>query len=604
MGRDGRRARPESAGATSMMGGMQRRQFLRLAAAAGIAALPGRTQARKPNIVVILADDQGWGDLSVHGNTNLRTPRIDSLAADGALFERFFVCSVCAPTRAEFLTGRYHARGGVRGVTRGEERLNRDEVTIADTFRAAGYATGCFGKWHNGSQHPYHPNARGFEEYYGFTHGHWGDYFAPELDHNGEVVQGEGYLTDDLTNRAIGFIEKNRDRPFFCYLPLNTPHSPMQVPDRFFAKFAEADLAMRARDAAQESLPMTRAALAMCENIDWNVGRVLDALDRTGLREDTIVLYFSDNGPNSWRWNGGMKGRKGHLDEGGLRAPCLVRWPGKIPAGKRVSPIAGAIDLLPTFADLAEVPLRSKLPLDGRSLKPLLVGEGATWPDRTLVSLHNKRLSLRTQRYRLDPEGRLYDMVADPMQERDVAAAQPDVAAKLRAEAAQWLALMLPLVGADQRPCPVGYARNTILPARDGEAGGGIERSSRHPNCSFFRKWKSTQDTMSWEVEVGAAGWYEATLYYTCKEGQTGSRIELAFAGSQIEAEITEAFDPPLEGAEADRVPREESYVKAFRPLVLGRLRLPQQSGPLRLRALSVAKQEVADVWQVALRRV
>jgi hypothetical protein len=150
----------------------------------------------------------------------------------------------------------------------------------------------------------------------------------------------------------------------------------------------------------------------------------------------------------------------------------------------------------------------------------------------------------------------------------------------------------------------VGYARNTILPARDGEAGGGIERSSRHPNCSFFRKWKSTQDTMSWEVEVGAAGWYEATLYYTCKEGQTGSRIELAFAGSQIEAEITEAFDPPLEGAEADRVPREESYVKAFRPLVLGRLRLPKQSGTLRLRALSVAKQEVADVWQVALRRV
>jgi arylsulfatase A-like enzyme len=587
-----------------MMGNMQRRHFLRLAAASGLAASIGHTQERRPNIVVILADDQGWGDLSVHGNTNLRTPRIDSLAKDGALFERFFVCSVCAPTRAEFLTGRYHARSGVRGVTRGAERMNLNEVTIADTFRATGYATGCFGKWHNGSQHPYHPNARGFEEYYGYTHGHWGDYFAPELDHNGEVVQGEGFLADDLTNRAIGFIEKNRQRPFLCYLPLNTPHSPMQVPDRFFAKFADSDPAMRAHDTAQESVPMTRAALAMCENIDWNVGRVLDALDRSGLRENTVVLYFSDNGPNSWRWNGGMKGRKGHLDEGGLRVPCLVRWPGKIPAGKRVSQIAGAIDLLPTFADLAGVPLASKLPLDGRSLKPLLTGTDAAWPDRTLVSLHNKRVSLRTQRFRLDPDRRLYDMVADPKQEKDVAGEHPEVAAKLRAEANEWLALMLPQVGEDNRPCPVGYATNTILPARDGNATGGIERSSRHPNCSFFRKWTSTQDTISWEIEVGAAGEYEATLYYTCPEGQTGSQIALSFGGNHVESQISQAFDPPLEGAAEDRVPRDESYVKPFRPLVLGRLRLAKQSGTLSLRARQVAKREVADVWQLALRKV
>ena len=298
-----------------------------------LSALPAvciRAEAQ-PNLVIILADDQGWGDLSINGNRNLQTPHIDSLARDGALFERFFVCSVCAPTRAEFLTGRYHPRGGVRGVSRGDERLNLDETTIADIFRAAGYATGCFGKWHSGTQHPYHPNSRGFDEYYGYTSGHWGDYFAPELDHNGEVVQGEGFLTDDLTNHAIRFIEKNRARPFLCYLPLNTPHSPMQVPDRFFEKFAALDPAQRARDESQESLPMTRAALAMCENIDWNVGRVLQSLDSAGLAKDTIVLYFSDNGPNSWRWNGGMRGRKGSLDEGGLRAPCLLRWPGKIP---------------------------------------------------------------------------------------------------------------------------------------------------------------------------------------------------------------------------------------------------------------------------------
>lgn len=582
---------------------MQRREFLRLTAASGLAASFATGQKRGPNLVVILADDQGWGDLSVHGNRNLRTPHIDSLARDGALFERFFVCSVCAPTRAEFLTGRYHPRGGVRGVTRGDERLNLDETTVADIFRAAGYATGCFGKWHNGTQHPYHPNSRGFDEYYGYTSGHWGDYFAPELDHNGEVVQGEGFLADDLTNHAIGFIEKNRARPFLCYLPLNTPHSPMQVPDRFYEKFATLEPRQRARDESQESLPMTRAALAMCENIDWNVGRVLQSIDGAGLAKDTIVLYFSDNGPNSWRWNGGMKGRKGSLDEGGLRAPLLMRWPGRIRAGKRIPQIAGAIDLLPTFADLAGVRLHSAKPLDGRSLAPLLLADGAEWPDRTIFSMQSKRVSARTQRYRLDPQGQLFDMVADPMQDHDISATQPDVAARLRASASAWQAEMLPFVGEDRRPLTVGYAKNTILPARDGEAKGGIKRSSRHPNCSFFQHWTNTGDAMTWDVEVGAAGDYEATLYYTCPAGQTGSRVELRFGESRVEAVIAEAFDPPLEGKSEDRVLRDESYIKAFRPLTLGRFNLAKQTGPLTLKALSVSRREVADIWQVALRR-
>ncbi|MCL4782016.1 MAG: arylsulfatase [Bryobacterales bacterium] len=583
---------------------MQRRTFLRLTTAFGLAGPFASGQKRSPNLVIILADDQGWGDLSINGNRNLQTPHIDSLARDGALFERFFVCSVCAPTRAEFLTGRYHPRGGVRGVSRGDERLNLDETTIADIFRAAGYATGCFGKWHSGTQHPYHPNSRGFDEYYGYTSGHWGDYFAPELDHNGEVVQGEGFLTDDLTNHAIRFIEKNRARPFLCYLPLNTPHSPMQVPDRFFEKFAALDPAQRARDESQESLPMTRAALAMCENIDWNVGRVLQSLDSAGLAKDTIVLYFSDNGPNSWRWNGGMRGRKGSLDEGGLRAPCLLRWPGKIPAGKRISQIAAAIDLLPTFAELAGVSRPASKPLDGKSLAPLLLSENAAWPERTIFTMQNKRVSARTQRYRLDAAGRLFDMVADPMQDRDVSAAQPEVAARLREAASAWQAEMLPFVGEDRRPFTVGFAKNTILPARDGEPHGGVERSSRHPNCSFFRHWTSTADAMTWDVEVGAAGVYEATLYYTCPAGQTGSRIELRLGESRVETLVSEPFDPPLEGKAEDRVPRDESYVKAFRPLVLGRFRLAKQTGTLTLKALSVAGSEVGDVWQVALRRV
>lgn len=349
---------------------------------------------------MILSDDQGWGDLSLHGNNNLATPNLDALGREGAVFTHFYVCAVCAPTRAEFLTGRYHARSGVRGVSTGAERMNADEVTIADTFRAAGYATAIFGKWHNGSQHPYHPNARGFDEFYGFTEGHWGHYFDWELDHNGQLVRGKGYLADDMTDRAMAWIEQQRNRPFFCYLAYNIPHSPMQVPDRFWEKFARFEPKLRV---PQEEVAMTRAALAMCENLDWNVGRILRHLKRLGLDRDTIVIFFSDNGPNSWRWNGGMKGRKGSLDEGGLRAPLLIRWPAKIRAGTRVDRIAGAIDLLPTLADLCDVPLISRKPLDGLSLRPLLSGTSSSWPDRMIFSLHNGRVSLRTQYFRLDP---------------------------------------------------------------------------------------------------------------------------------------------------------------------------------------------------------
>ena len=247
--------------------------------------------AAQPNVVVILTDDQGWGDLSLHGNTNLNTPNLDALAKAGASFDRFYVCPVCSPTRAEFLTGRYHPRGGVFSTSAGGERLDLDEVTIADTLKAAGYKTGAFGKWHNGMQYPYHPNGRGFDEYYGFTSGHWGHYFDPLLEHNGALVRGSGFCVDDFTNKAMKFIESSvkQDQPFFAYLPYNTPHSPMQVPDRFWKKFDGIELGLRNRDPNKENVQHTRAALAMCENVDWNVGRLLKKLERLGVDDNTIL---------------------------------------------------------------------------------------------------------------------------------------------------------------------------------------------------------------------------------------------------------------------------------------------------------------------------
>ncbi|RPJ61579.1 MAG: N-acetylgalactosamine 6-sulfate sulfatase [Acidobacteria bacterium] len=588
-----------------------RREFLQNASCVALAVGPFRAQApgvrKPPNIVVILTDDQGWGDLRLNGNRNLQTPRIDSLAHDGAQFDRFLVCPVCAPTRAELLTGRYHPRGGVHGVTTGAERLNLDEKTLGDAFKAAGYATGCFGKWHNGTQYPYHPNARGFDEFYGFCSGHWGQYFDPVLENNGQIVRGKGYIADDLTEHALSFIEQNQGRPFFCYLAYNTPHSPFQVPDRFYDKFKNSPVEMRHQDPDKEELDKTRCVLAMCENLDWNVGRVLDQLDQLTIADDTIVIYFSDNGPNSWRWNGGMKGRKASTDEGGLRVPFLIRWPGRIQAGKRVPQIAGAIDLLPTLASLSAIPVVSRKPLDGTNLEPLLVGSPENWPDRMLFSHWNGRVSVRTQRYRLDQAGSLYDMQADPGQERDISGEKPEIAAQLTKAVARWKEEVLPKTK-DDRPFLVGHPdfRVAYLPARDGVPSGGVRRSASAPNCSYFTNWVSDADKISWDTEVLTTGDYEATIYYTCPKDSVGSKAELRFTGrftgDSVQAVVAEPHDPPLVGAQFDRASRGgESYVKDFKPLRLGVLRLKKGRGELTLRALVVPGRMVADVRAVVL---
>ena len=561
--------------------------------------------ADRPNVVVVLADDQGWGDLSANGNTNLRTPHIDSLAADGARFDRFFVQPVCSPTRAEFLTGRWHPRCGVRGVSTGQERLDLDERTIADAFKKAGYATACFGKWHNGSQYPYHPNGRGFDEYYGFTSGHWGEYFDPPLDHNGRDVKGNGYVTDDLTARAIAFAGKQAaaGKPFFCYLALNTPHSPMQVPEPYWKRFATADLKLTGDK--KEDPAHTRAALAMCENIDDNVGRLLAALKDQKLDRDTIVVYFSDNGPNGRRWNGGMKGVKGSTDEGGVRSPLHVRWPGKIKPGTVVTPVAAAIDLYPTLLELAGVARAGDKPLDGVSLAPRLLGGGDAPPDRVLFQHWNGRVSARDQGFRLDATGQLFDMTTDPNQTKNVAADHPADAKRLAAAVEGWRRDVLgELPKGDPRPFPVGFAEfpRTVLPARDGVPHGGVKRSASAPNCSFFTNWTAADDRMTWEVEVNAAGRYEAVVHYTCPKGDAGSAVELALGSAKWSGTVAEAHDPPLRGKEHDRVSRgAESYVKDFRPLSLGVAELPAGRATLTLRATKVAGKSVSDVRAVEL---
>ncbi len=560
----------------------------------------------RPNVIIILSDDQGWGDLSVNGNRNLSTPNIDRLAKDGASFTRFFVSPVCSPTRAELLTGRYHPRSGVFSTSEGGERMDPDETTIAEIFKKSGYNTAVFGKWHNGMQYPYHPNARGFNEFYGFCSGHWGDYFSSLLEHNGEFVTGNGYITDDLTNKAIEFIGNNSRQPFFLYIPFNTPHSPMQVPDRWWEKFRDRKLGMLAENQAMENTDFTRAALAMCENIDWNVGRILDQINELNLKKNTIILYFCDNGPNSQRWNGGMKGIKGSTDEGGVRSPLFIRWPGVIPEGLKVNHIAAAIDLLPTLTSLAGINYNFPNPLDGVSLKPLLTGTHYKWKDRIIFSHWNGRVSARSQKYRFDWQGNLFDMTTDPGQKITLSEQLPDLTKKFKMWIEQWKTDVMAGYPEKERPFTVGHpdCRFTQFPARDGKAHGGITRSNRFPNSSYFTGWTITSDKITWNAEVLTEGDYMAEIYYTCPPGDVGSTISLSFGDNNLDFKITEPHDPLLRGMENDRVMRTESYIKDFKPLVAGKIHLKKGTGVLTLQATNIPGKSVMEFRTMMLTRL
>jgi arylsulfatase A-like enzyme len=578
-------------------------------------------RAAQPNVLIVLTDDQGWGDLSLHGNTNLSTPCIDQLAKSGARFEHFYVCPVCSPTRAEMLTGRCHPRGGVHDVTSGGERLDLDETTLADVFRKAGYRTALFGKWHNGTQGPYHPLARGFDEFYGFTSGHWGHYFSPLIEMQDELTHGQGYLPDDLTNHAIDFIQREDSRPFLTLLTLNTPHSPMQVPDTWWDRVKNRTLEMRGTDPDKEDSQFTRAALAMCENIDWNVGRLMNTLEQKKITKETIVVYFSDNGPNSNRWNGGMRGRKGSVDEGGVRSPLFIRWPGNITAETKIKPIAGAIDLLPTLCELAGISTNPTKPLDGVSVAPLLKDPDADWPDRMLFAHWNGKVSVRNQKYRLDESNRLYNIEKDPGQVHDVQSNHPKIHAQLANAAAKYRAQVLGELAShltaniglprDSRPAMIADSRGnrtTLLPARDANLSSNLKRSARPPNCSFITNWTATDDLISWHIDVPESGTFDIDILYTCDANQLGSTFKLSLASddgvhSILTSTIDRPFESPLIGAAEDRVSRGESLVKDFGRITLGTATLNPGTSSLQLQATSVAAEQVLDLRMLILKR-
>jgi arylsulfatase A-like enzyme len=431
--------------------------------------------AHRPNILVIMADDVGYGDLGVHGNPKIKTPNIDRFAGESVRLKNFYVSPVCSPTRASLLTGRYNFRTGVVDTYLGRSLMHPDEVTLAEMLGASGYRTGIFGKWHLGDNPPLRPIDQGFQEALVIKGGGLGQpsdppgggsYFDPILQHNGKAEHSKGYCSDIFTQAAIDFFTAPGDRPFFAYLAFNCAHEPLEAPPNELAEYQKMNLSLSEFPRLGKPIPPEFApsvdsvarVYAMITNIDTNVGKALKALDARGLARETIVVFLTDNGPAKFRFNAGLRGAKATVYDGGIHVPCYLRWPGQFPAGLVVDRIAAHIDLVPTVLDASGIRPPEGILLDGKSLLPLLRGtQTAGWRDRTLFFQWHRgdepelgrAFAARSQTHKLVrpeplpgvrkvPPLELYDMERDPLELENIAARHPDMVSKLYAEYQTW----------------------------------------------------------------------------------------------------------------------------------------------------------------------
>lgn len=521
---------------------MNRRQFLASSAATLLPAATGR-----PNIILIMTDDQGFGDLSIHGNDKLKTPSMDRIAREGMQFTQFHVNPVCSPTRASLMTGRYYYRTGIVDTYLGRSMMYPDEVTIAEMLGKAGYRTGLFGKWHLGDNYPMRPGDQGFQESVAIKGGGLGQpsdfpgggsYTDPILLHNGTPKRYKGYCTDIYVDEALRFIEKNRSNSFFVYIPTNAPHAPLEIAEERVEPFRKAGLD-----------EVTAKVYAMVTETDEQIGRVLKALDDWNLAGNTIVIFLTDNGPQQERWNAGMRGRKGTVYEGGIRVPFFVRWPAQVKPGTKVDRLAAHIDVPPTLLEAAGAKAPDNVKMDGRSLMPLLKDPGATWQDRTIFFQWHRgdapelyrACAARTQQWKLVNGKELYDLKADPAEAKDVSGAHPDIVAKLRSEYEAWF----------KSVSSRGY-----VPPR-------IQIGTSHEKPVIFTRqdWRGTQagwDAKSighWEVLVTRANEYEiSTRFAPVKQdgvvrvSLNGVKLESKVAAGASECVVGKAKIPQGEG--------------------------------------------------------
>lgn len=590
-----------------------------LAAAMAAQTTAADGDAIKPNVLLIVTDDQGYGDLSIHGNPILKTPHLDRLGEDSVRFDRFYVHSYCAPTRAALLTGRWPLRTGSHGVTDTTATMRTDEVTLAEALKTAGYRTACIGKWHNGAQFPYTAPGQGFDEFFGFNGGHINDYFDAELLRGARPEQTQGFVTDVLTDEALRFVKANQSSPFFCYLAYNAPHLPLQVPDRYFDLFK-----------AQGLSDEVAAFLGMCANIDDNVGRLLAELDALGLANDTIVMFTTDNGGTvgSAVFNAGMHGGKGSVHEGGSRVPLFVRWPTANWTPKVVNTLAAHIDIYPTVLDLCDVTPPPGPKVDGRSLRPLLDGDESPWPERplfTYTSFSKQEQSpggvsiagaVRTPKYRLVRERprkaaprheaawQLYDMDADPGEKTDLASRQADVVAELSRLYDEWYADVSNRE-LERAPVQVGHAQeNPVeLLATQAEMLQGPRYAITAFSGGWLTGWTRPAAQISFDIDVVAAGDYEVRVKYVCPMADAGSTIRVRAGDAQAETVV------PGSAVTVVPLPHRGKAATTFTDmewatLRVGVLHLPAGRTRLTLDAPTVAAAQVMDFKSIVMRKV
>jgi len=521
----------------------------------------------RPNVILIMTDDQGYGDFGVTGNPIIKTPNIDAMASRSGSMKNFHVHPVCAPTRACLMTGRYNYRTRVVDTYVGRAMMEPEETTVAEILHQAGYATGIFGKWHLGDSYPLRPMDQGFDE--SLVHrgggigqpadpeGGEGKYTDPILLDNGKLKQCKGYCTDVYFERATAWMAKctAQNKSFFAYIPTNAPHGPFHdVPEDLLAEYKKMNLGNdrfpqdKGHPLPEKSDEDKRARIfAMITNVDDNVGRLFEKLDRLGLTENTIVMFMVDNGPNGRRYVAGMKGNKSHVHEGGIRSPLFVHWPGVVEPGHSSDRIAAHIDLLPTILDACGVEKPAGLRLDGRSLLPLWKGRQVDWPDRMIVIQSHRgdkpvlyhNFAARTQKWKLlnasgfgnetlkgEPKFELYDMASDPLEEHNLAQKRPDMVEKMRKRYELWFR-------------DVGSTRpDNYAPPR-------IHVGTEHENPVVLTRqdWRHIKDKPwdpksngYWELYAAASGKYDVKLRFP--ELKADARATLDVAGKRLNAQI------------------------------------------------------------------
>ncbi|MEL7160584.1 MAG: sulfatase-like hydrolase/transferase [Bacteroidota bacterium] len=558
--------------------------FLAVTTCSAPADAPENTPSPRPNILFILTDDQGIGDLSLHGNDSIRTPVMDSLLLSGARFDRFYVSPVCAPTRASFLSGLHAPRTGAVYVTRRRETMDDGVVTIAEHLREAGYRTGLFGKWHSGATFPYHPGGQGFDEFLGFTLGHFNDYFAGELrDERDRPVSFRGDLTDILTDSATHFMLEGGDEPFFTMLTYQAPHTPVQVADDHWE-------AVKSRGLTDYNTGI----YAMVESIDEQLGRLFARLEAAGKLDNTIVVFSTDNGPNGDRYRMGLKGTKGHVDEGGVRVPFVLRLPDNHPANGQVfSTPAAHIDLLPTLLDYLELGVPDSL--DGVSLLPLL--NGGTIAQRYIYTFKQGYDfkpypgSMRNRDFLyvgLGPDQHeLYRLDKDPEQRSDLMTTtedwlegQREIGREMAATYAKMATtvarpdLIAPPIDLDAAPGPIR------LLAHEGESRGdqGYSAKGGWANDYFYNLQGQGGH---WPITTEQTREYRITVRYHLEGDKPRTLVLRTDEGDFSSHELPPAISQQI--PVADRVKRKEVYPREWREYVIQGWRIKAGSTSLEL---------------------